>query len=45
MAHAGDVGWQRLAIAGAAAALMLQTRISPLWVLIKSGTLGGFGAL
>ena len=45
MTHAGDVGWQRLAIAGAAAALMLQTRISPLWVLITSGTLGGFGAL
>jgi len=41
MAHAGDVGWQRLAITGAAAALMLRTRISPLWVLIASGTLGG----
>jgi chromate transporter len=45
MAHIGDVGWQSLAITGAAAALMLRTRISPLWVLLAGGILGGLGAL
>jgi chromate transporter len=45
MARTGDAGWQSLAITGAAAALMLRTRISPLWVLIAGGTLGGLGAL
>jgi chromate transporter len=45
MARAGDVGWQSLAITGAAVALMLRTRINPLWVLIAGGTLGGLGAV
>ena len=45
MARTGDIGWQSLAITGTAAALMLRTRISPLWVLIAGGTLGGLGAL
>jgi chromate transporter len=45
MAHTGDAGWRSLAITGAAAALMLRTRISPLWVLIAGGILGGLGAL
>jgi chromate transporter len=45
MAHIGDVGWQSLAITGAAAALMLRPTISPFWVLIAGGILGGLGAL
>jgi chromate transporter len=42
MAH---TGWQSLVITGAAAALMLRTGISPLWVLTAGGILGGLGAL
>jgi chromate transporter len=45
MAHTGDAGWRSLAITGAAAVLMLRTRISPLWVLLAGGILGGLGAL
>jgi chromate transporter len=45
MARTGEVGWQSLAITGTAVALILSTRISPLWVLIAGGTLGGLGAL
>jgi hypothetical protein len=39
-APTADVGWQGFAITSAAVALMLQTRINPLWVLITGGTLG-----
>lgn len=45
MARAGDVGWPSAAVTGAAVALTLLTRISPLWVLMAGGALGGFGLL
>ena len=45
MARAGDVGWQSAAITVAAVALMLGTRINPLWILMTGGALGGLGFL
>lgn len=45
MARAADVGWQRAVVTAAATALMLTTRISPLWILLTAGALGGFGLL
>ena len=45
LARAADNGWQAAAITGAAAGLILGTRISPLWILIAAGTIGGLGLL
>jgi chromate transporter len=45
MAQAGDSGWAGLAVTVAAVALMLATRINPLWLIAAGGALGGFGAL
>ncbi len=45
MARTGDVGWPSVAISAAAAALMLRTRISPLWILMAGGALGALGLL
>ena len=45
MARTGDVGWPSVAITAAAAALMLRTRITPLWILMAGGALGGLGLL
>jgi chromate transporter len=45
MAQAADTGWQAVAVTVAAAALMLQTRINPLLMLISGGVLGGLGLL
>lgn len=44
-ARAGDTGWQSAAITAAAVALILLTRINPLWILMAGGALGGLGFL
>jgi len=45
MAHAGDVGWLSVAITAAAVAVLLRTRLSPLWILMAGGALGALGLL
>jgi chromate transporter len=45
MARAADTGWQSVAITVAAVALMLATRVNPLWILGMGGALGGLGLL
>lgn len=45
MALASGAGWASLAVTAAAVALMLGTRINPLWLVAAGGALGGFGAL
>jgi chromate transporter len=45
MARAADAEWQAAAVTVAAAALMLKTRINPLWLLFAGGALGGLGLL
>jgi chromate transporter len=45
MARASDAEWQVVAVTVAAAALMLQTRINPLLMLLAGGALGGLGLL
>jgi chromate transporter len=45
MARVGDVGWPSVAITLAAAAVLLRTRVSPLWILIAGGAVGALGLL
>ena len=45
MARTGGVGWPSVAITAAAVALMLRTRLSPLWILIAGGASGALGLL
>src|SRR4051812_19547323 len=45
MARAADADWQAAAMTVAGAALMLATRINPLWLLFAGGALGGLGLL
>ena len=45
MARAADADWQAATVTVAAAALMLMTRINPLWLLLAGGVLGGLGVL
>jgi chromate transporter len=45
MARAADVGWRSAVVTAAAMALMLATRINPLWILLSAGALGGLGLL
>jgi chromate transporter len=45
MARAADAEWQAVAVTVAVAALMLQTRINPLFMLLAGGALGGLGLL
>ncbi len=45
MARAAAPEWQAVAVTGAAALLMLWTRLNPLWILLAGGTLGGFGLI
>jgi chromate transporter len=45
MARAGDVGWQSAVVTSGAVALMLRTRVNPLWILSAGGALGGLGFL
>ncbi len=45
MARAADTGWRTASLTIAAAAIMLATRLNPLWVLIAGAALGGLGLL
>lgn len=45
MANTVDANWRAAGITAAAAALLLLTRINPLWLLAAGGALGGLGAL
>ena len=45
MAQAAAVTWGALAVTGAAAVVMLMTRLNPLWLLAAGGALGGLGFL
>ena len=45
MAQAAAVTWGGLAVTGAAAVVMLMTRLNPLWLLAAGGALGGLGFL
>jgi chromate transporter len=45
MALAGAPGWASLALTAAAAALLLMTRINPLWLVAAGGALGALGVL
>src|SRR5437667_9339626 len=45
MARAADTGWPSALVTAAAVGLMLGTRLSPLWMLIAGGALGGLGLL
>lgn len=45
MARAADTGWASAAITGGAVALIIGTRLSPLWVLAAGGALGGLGLI
>src|SRR5947208_3108318 len=45
MADTGESGWASLAVTAAAVALMLATRINPLWLVAAGGALGGLGVL
>ena len=45
MARTADAEWRATAVTVAAAALMLMTRLNPLWMLLAGGALGGFGLL
>jgi chromate transporter len=45
MARTADASWQSMAVTAAAAALLLATRINPLWMIGAAGMLGGLGFL
>jgi chromate transporter len=45
MARAGDADWASAAITAGAVALTLRTRLSPLWILMAGGALGGLNLL
>ena len=45
MARAADTSWPAVAVTIAAAAITLATRLSPLWMLLVGGALGGLGLL
>jgi chromate transporter len=45
MARAADPGWRPAALTIAAAAIMLGTRLNPLWLLAAGGAIGGLGLL
>jgi len=45
VARAADTEWQAAEITGATVALMLGTRINPLWMLVTGGAIGGLGLL
>ncbi|MSO99762.1 MAG: chromate transporter [Acetobacteraceae bacterium] len=45
MARAADHDWRAATVTAAAAALMLLTRLNPIFVLVAGGVLGGLGVL
>jgi chromate transporter len=45
MARTADANWQGVTVSGAAAALLLTTKVNPLWTIAAAGILGGLGVL
>ena len=45
MARAADTGWASAAVTAGAVALILGTRLNPLWILAAGGALGGLGLM
>jgi chromate transporter len=45
MARTADIGWPAVGVTGAAAILLLFTRLNPLWVLGGAGICGALGIL
>ena len=45
MARAADTGWRSAVVTTAAAAIMLATRLNPMWMLLAGAALGGLGLL
>src|SRR5262249_24898206 len=45
MARAADTSWPTVGVTIAAAAITLGTRLSPMWMVLVGGALGGFGVL
>ncbi|HEX3862473.1 MAG TPA: chromate transporter [Stellaceae bacterium] len=45
VARAGDTGWASAALTVAAGALLLVTRVNPLWIIAAAGVIGGCGLL
>jgi len=45
MARAADTSWRAVVVTIAAAAVMLVTRLNPMWMLVVGGALGGLGLL
>jgi chromate transporter len=45
MARVADASWWAAAVTIAAAALVLSTRLNPMWLLLAGGVLGGLGVL
>ena len=45
MARAADTGWPSAVLTIAAAAVMLATRLNPMWMLLTGAALGGLGLL
>ena len=44
MARAADTGWRTAILTIAAAAIMLATRLNPIWTLLAGAALGGLGS-
>lgn len=45
MARTADLGWPSVAVTLGAGALLLGTRVSPLWLIAAGGALGGLGLI
>jgi chromate transporter len=45
MARTADANWQSAAVTATAGALLLATRLNPLWMIAAAGVLGGLGLL
>ena len=45
MSRAADTSWPAVAVTTAAAVITLATRLSPMWMLLLGGALGGLGRL
>ena len=45
MARAAETSWRAVAVTLAAAVMTLATRLSPMWMLLLGGALGGLGLL
>jgi chromate transporter len=45
MARVADTSWRGVAVTTAAAAIMLATRLNPMWLILVGGAFGGLGLL